>query len=282
MRQLLALVLLFCASIAPAAVVTYQAGDLLPVACTPSPTPTRDSMRQVQFLSETKLKVIGSWLPGTLDLQQNGNTITFSLLANGPDIPVYVLGAGGQSYYLVVSVARPGQATAPIVQVLAAPSAAKGGAAADEDVAQRNGGSWENDMNLVLKLHKHIRGGRPLVTVRGSPQYNEEILRKENRREQGKVWTKNDDFQILEYFSWTLDRVQGHLIGVTYTGREPDVDFDYLKNRTDESIAIFNFPNREDPPVFTLRYPLIHLRQGKERLFLLYTASSTDFQGIQP
>jgi hypothetical protein len=271
--RLVTLGLLAMLSTAQAAVVTYRTGDTIRIPCVASPQPSAESMHLLVFLNETKLNVNGGWNTNDIDVKQKGNVVQVNL-RSPVEVPIFVHGNNGSSYFIVVTPVGAGQSGDPEIRIVSdssEPSDSRRSAVTEDDPVGVNGGSWETTVNLVLKLQKHIRGGRKLVSVQQRPLYNDEILRKEHKRVAGRIRKKSDDFIILEYQEWTLERVTATLMGVTYTGREPDQDFNYLDQQTDESVCIFQFPELNDPPIYALKYPKIHLLQGRERLFIYYS-----------
>lgn len=258
-----------------AEVMTYRHGDTIELSCVASAQPVPGSLRALVLVNETKLSIKGTWDTEVLDLVQNGNTVRVAL--KQPKVtPIGVLGSSGVYYYIVVKpvASEHGAGLSPVIQVIGDPGVAgekEKGRGNDADPSGRAGGAWEHHTNTWIRLHKHIRGGRVLPNVVGKQEYNEEILRTERRRVPGRVWTQMDDFQTLEYYSWTLNNVTAHYIGVRYLGELESGEFRYLQHQTDQTIALWHQRHPDDPNPLRMVDPVIPILRGREEFFLLYT-----------
>jgi len=274
MKLLLSLCLLgLLAGALPAEVVEYTDGQALVVPCQVNPATTTTWLRMVVFMGTQKLSIKGTWRPEDLDVVVNGNGLRIALRANA-EIPVGVIGDNGVYYHLVVKPAAKDAQLDPTIRVIRkseSPAARYLG-----DPAQTAGGHWEHETNLVIRLQKHVRGGRQIPSAQGGPRYNADILKAEGRRVAGERWTENDDWRVYAYYTWKLGGVSAHLIGVTYTGREKSVDFNYLAQRTERSIAIWHMQQPGEPTVLNRKYPGIFLQRGREEWFVMYTVDKED------
>lgn len=278
--QFLAFLMVLSAALS-AEVVEYQHGQTIVVPLKVN-TATVNHIRMVMFLGAQKLTIKGTWRAEDLDVVQSGNGIRLAL-RNGAmgDIPVGVIGDNGTYYHVVVKTAPPEAQLDPTVTVIApsggvGPSGSPGsGVAADlGDPGQVSGGHWEHETNLVLRLHKHIRGGRPSPSVQGRPLFNVDALRNEKKRIPGERWKENDDWKVYAHYQWDLEGVRAYLIGVTYTGREDEAEFDYLRQQTERSITIWHLKQPGDGTVLNRKYPGIKLQRGREEWFFLYTSAT--------
>lgn len=273
---------LLLAAVCAAEVVEYRGSEAIVV---PVPVSTSsngvDAIRSVVLLGVTRVTIKGTWSTDQLQVIQNGNILRIALLQNPPAgrIPVTAVGDNGVLYHIEVRPAGPGAQLDPIVNVVAIPGAGNAGAnvvggsapgRSAPDRQQVNGGSFEHITNLVLRLHKHIRGGRAIPEVRPIALYNEEAMAKEKKRVPGKVWTVSDDWRVLGYYEWTLGNVVATYVGVTYTGREPERDFEYLAHQTDTMRYIWHQRRADEPQVYDRKWPVIRLTQGVEEFFLIY------------
>jgi hypothetical protein len=274
MRLLLLALLVVGLSADDAAVVTYRHGDTITVQAVPSQTPVHGSIRTIVLVNETKLTVKGTWDTNDIDVVLNGNTLRFNL-KRPVAVPIGILGSSGIYYYALVQPVSPAAATdlSPVVQVIGDPTAAGSDRApqAARDPGERSGGHWEHATNSALRLHKHIRGGRLIPQVIGTPHFDELAMREKGIRVPGRIWTQADDWRVREFYSWTLDGVTAHYIGVTYTGRREVVEFEYLRQQTDRSLFIWHQRRPEAPQAYALRRPVVQMTAGTEEFFILYT-----------
>lgn len=268
MRLSLVCLLAWAVSLPAAEIVEYAEGEALVVAAKVNTDPTTtDHIRAVVFLGTQKLTVKGTWKADDLDVIQNGNGLRFALRTNH-EIPVGVVADNGVLYHLVIKPVPVDTPLDPELRVIRGRTTVRGGDIGDP--GQTAGGHWEHATNLAIRLHKHIRGGRQIPSVAGTPLYNEDILRNEGRRVAGRRKTENDDWRVYEYYQWTLGSVTAKLIGVTYTGRHANRDFEYLKQKTERSLAIWHVPRPERPEIHNRKDPGLLLTQGTEEFFLLY------------
>jgi hypothetical protein len=259
-------------------VIEYKLGDTITVPCPVNQAGRIEAIRSVVLLGVTKATIKGTWSTDDCDVLLNGNVVRVALLRNA-SVPIGVLADNGLYYHIVVKPAQGSAPLSPVITVVPAAVASDkddaGTKSETADIVGRAGGSWEHETNLVLKLQKHIRGGRHLATVSGVPRYNAQILREEGRRVPGFIWTESDDWKVVEYYEWTLDRVHAHYIGVTYTGRFDEQDFNYEQEKTDDAIAIWHQPAPGDRQFYTVKLPVVRLKQGREEFFIEFTVDPT-------
>ncbi|MDA3961221.1 MAG: hypothetical protein PF961_10560 [Planctomycetota bacterium] len=253
-----------------AEVVTYAHGGQIRVLAHQNTGANTEQMRALIFTGVTKLSVMQTWNGDDLDVILAGNTLRVGLHTD-QNVEFGLLGDNGVYYAVSVEPAAADVTLSPTITVLAD----SGGAAADDEKMHGRGGGydgsrWEHETALVLRLHKHIRGGRTVPQVSGAPAFNEEILFTEGRRVPGRVWHASDDWTVLEYHHWSLGSVRAALVGVTYGGRDPAVRFEYLTQQTDRTIAIFHFTKADARAVFSAKVAGVTMLPGDQEMFIIY------------